>query len=70
MQKCNWLCCDFGFTYPDTDSVKFNDVSVYNVTKLLFQANPCEFFAEDKKQHYCGDLVLGWAVLQKTGFNH
>jgi len=21
-------------------------------------------------QHYCGDLVLGWAVLQKTVFNY
>jgi len=36
---------------------------VYNVTKLHFQANLCEVFAEDKKQHYCGDLVLEWAVL-------
>jgi len=23
-----------------------------------------------KMLHYCGDLVLGWAVLQKTVFNY
>jgi len=34
---------------------------VYNVRKLYFQANLCEVFAR-QKQHYCGDLVLGWAV--------
>jgi len=27
-------------------------------------------FVEEKKQHYCGDLVFAWAVLQKTVFNH
>jgi len=27
-----------------------------------FQANLSEAFAEDKKQHYCGDFVLGWGV--------
>ena len=43
---------------------------VYNVLKLDFQANLCEAFGEDKKQHYCGDLVLGWGVWQKTVFNH
>jgi len=45
-------------------------MQVYNVRQLRFQANLCEVFAEDKQQHYCGDLVLGWAVLQKTDFNH
>jgi len=30
-----------------------------NIRKLHFQANLCEVFAEDKKQHYYGDL--GWA---------
>ena len=43
---------------------------VYDVRKLHFQAYHCEAFAEDKKQHYCGDLVLGWTALQKTVFNH
>jgi len=40
-------------------------MQVYNINlrKLHFQANLCEFLAEDKKQHYCGDLVLGWADL-------
>ena len=59
-----WL---IGFTvtlvvkYSETDSIKFEDVSVaYNVRKLNFQANLCEVFAENKQQHYCGDLVLGW----------
>jgi len=32
-----------------------DDASVYNARKLDFQANLCESFAEDKKQHYCGD---------------
>ena len=45
-------------------------MQVYNVGKLQFQANFCEVFAENKQQHYCGDLVLGWVVLQKTVFNH
>ena len=36
--------------------------SAYNVRKLDFQANLCAAFAEDKMQHYCGDLVLGWGV--------
>jgi len=45
-------------------------MQVYNVRKLHFQANLCEVFAEDKQQHYCEDLVLGWTVLQKTVFNH
>jgi len=30
-----------------------------DVRKLDFQADLCEAFAEDKKQHYCGDLILG-----------
>jgi len=40
-------------------------MQVYNINirKLHFQANLCEVVAEDKKQHYCGDLVLGWADL-------
>jgi len=38
---------------------------VYNVGKLDFQANLCEAFAEDKKQHDCGELVLGWRVQQR-----
>jgi len=41
-------------------------MQVDNVRKLHFQANLCEIFAEDQKQHYCGDLVLGLVVLQKT----
>jgi len=40
----------------------FSYATVYNVRKLGFQTNLCEAFAEDKKQHYCGDLVLGWGV--------
>jgi len=35
-----------------------------------FQENLSEAFAEDKKQHYCGDLVLGRGISQKTVFNH
>ena len=37
-------------------------MQLYNVRKLHFQANLREVFAEDKQQHYCGDLVLEWAV--------
>jgi len=43
---------------------------VYKVRKLHFQASLCEVFAEDTQQHYCRELVLGWAILQKTDFNH
>ena len=42
--------------------MKFNDSSANNVRKLHFQANLCEVFAENKKQHYCGDLALGRPV--------
>jgi len=34
-----------------------------NLRKLHFQANLCEVFAEDKKQQYCGDFLLGRADL-------
>ena len=44
-------------TYSQTGSEQFNDSSAYNVRKLHFQANLCEVFAENKKQHYCGVLV-------------
>ena len=51
VQKCKSLT---GFavtlvaTYSETDSVQFNDASVY-VRKLDFQSNLCKAFAEDKK---------------------
>jgi len=45
-------------------------MQMHDVTKLHFQTNLCEAFAEDKQQHCCGDLVLWWAVLQKTVFKH
>jgi len=34
--------------YSETDSVQFNDASVY-VRKFDFQSNICEGFAEDKE---------------------
>jgi len=40
-------------------------MEVYNVRKLHFKAKLCEAFAEDKQQHYCGDLILGWAVCKR-----
>jgi len=38
-------------------------MQVYNINirNLHIQANICEVFAEDKKQHSCGDL--GWPDL-------
>ena len=58
-------------TNSETDRVKFKDASVaYSVRKLHFEANLCDVFAENKQQDYCGDLVFGWVVLQKTAFNH
>jgi len=57
-------------TYSETYSVKFNGAGVCNVRKLRFQENLFDVFAEDKRKHYCGDLILGWAVLHKTVFNH
>jgi len=62
VQKCNWRCCNVGYQVFRTDSIYSNDASAYNVRKLYFQANLCETFAEDKKHHCCGDLVLGWGV--------
>jgi len=47
--------------YSETDNISFNAASIY-VRKLDFQADLCEAFAEGKKQHYCGDLVLGWGA--------
>jgi len=52
-------------TYLEIDSVKFNDSRAYNVRKLHFQAKLCDVFAENKKQHYCGDLVLGRPVTRE-----
>jgi len=45
-------------TYSETNSENLK-MQVCSVGKLHFQANLCEDFAEDKQQHYCGDLVLG-----------
>ena len=36
----------------------------------IFRQSSAKFFSEDKQQYYCGDLVLGWVVLQKTVSNH
>jgi len=41
-----------------------NDARVHNVRKLHFQANLGEAFTGDKKQPFCGHLVLAWAVFQ------
>jgi len=43
------LCFNVGYhiLYYETDSVSFNDATVY-VRTLDFQANICEAFAEDK----------------------
>ena len=59
---CSGFAVTLAVTYSDTDSVYFNNASVYNVRKLDYQANLCEAFAEYKKQHYCGDSVLEWGV--------
>ena len=62
VQKCNWLCCNVGCHVFRNRQCIIYDASVYNVRKLDFQASLCEAFAEDKKQHYCEDLVLGWGL--------
>jgi len=62
VQKCNRLCCNVGCHVFRNRQRKFNDASVYNVRKLDFQANLCEAFAADKKQHDYGDLILRWGV--------
>jgi len=33
-------------------------MQIYNVKKLHLQENICELFAENKKQKYCGNIVL------------
>jgi len=53
-------------TYSETDSVKFNDASVY-VRKLDFQANLCETFAEDKKAAVLWRLTFGMGSFAKHG---
>jgi len=32
----------------------------------IFRKISAKLLPKTKKQHYCGDLVLGWGVLQKT----
>jgi len=55
----------------NSETIRANlKMQVYNVRNLQFQVNLCDVSAEDKQQHYGGDQVLGWAVLQKTVFNH
>jgi len=45
-------------------------MQVYNATRLQeFQANLCEVFSDDKKQHYCGNLLLGWAICKRLFSN-
>jgi len=36
----------------------------------IFRKISEKLLPKTKKQHYCGDIVLGWAVLQKTVFNY
>jgi len=38
-------------------------MQTHNFRNLHLQINLYEVFAEDKKQHYCGDIVLGWVDL-------
>jgi len=38
------------------------NMEVYDFKNLHFQANLCDVFCWRQKQHYYGDLVLGWAV--------
>ena len=55
VQKCNWFCSKVGCHVFRKQS-KFKDASYnINIRKLHFQANLCEVFAENEKQHYCGD---------------
>ena len=37
---------------------------VYILESSIFRQISAKLFAEDKKRHYCGDLVLGWGVYQ------
>jgi len=46
------------------------NLSVYNVKKVTFSVKCLQSFCRRQKQHYCRDLVLGWAVLQMPVFNH
>jgi len=38
---------------------------VHTMLELDFQAYICEAFAEDKKQHYCEDLVWDVELIKK-----
>jgi len=38
----------------------------YSQINRFFRQISVKLLPKTKIQHYCGDLVLGWAVLQKT----
>jgi len=52
--------------------VKFNGCTRerHSAALICFGQTSAKFLPKTNKQHYCGDLGLGWAVLQKTVFNH
>jgi len=41
---------------------------LHTMLELDFEANLCEAFAEDKKQHYCGDLVWDVELFKRLFF--
>jgi len=56
-------------TYSETDSVLFNDASVY-VRNLDFQANLYKAFAENKKAALLWRLNFVMGILQQTVFSY
>jgi len=61
VQNVTGLALTLVATYSEDSSKLEKQVYNANIRKLYFQANLCEVFVEDRKQHYCGDL--GWADL-------
>jgi len=45
-------------------------VPVYMLESQIYRQIFAKLLPKTKIQHYCGDLVLGWVVLQQTDFNY
>jgi len=43
---------------------------VYMLESKILRQISAKLLSKTKRQHSCEDLVLGWAVLQKTVFNY
>jgi len=66
----NWFYCNVGCHVFRNRQRKIKKCNCIMLENYIFRQTSAKFFTEDKQQHYRGDLVLGWAVLQKIFFYH